>query len=69
MCLATTGESETQVQTYRVVWEIDIEAENPRKAAEVARFFQTAPDTTATVFDVRGETGEFTRVDLLQDEA
>jgi hypothetical protein len=52
-----------------VVWEIDIVAENPRKAAEVARFFQTAPDTTATVFDVRGETGEFTRVDLLQDEA
>jgi hypothetical protein len=57
------------VQTYRVVWEIDIEAENPKKAAEVARFFQTAPDTTATVFDVKGETDELTRVDLFEDEA
>lgn len=69
MHIASAGEGETRVQTYRVVWEIDVDAEDPKEAAEVARFFQTAPDTTATIFDVRGETGEITRVDLLEDEA
>lgn len=57
------------MQTYRVVWEIDVEADGPKEAAEMARYFQTAPDTIATVFDVRDETGEITRVDLAEDEA
>ncbi len=69
MRLASTGEGETRVQTYRVVWEIDVEADGPKEAAEMARYFQTAPDTIATVFDVRDETGEITRVDLAEDEA
>jgi hypothetical protein len=37
---------------YWVLWEIEVEAETPRKAAERARHFQTKPGTTATVFDV-----------------
>lgn len=37
---------------YRVRWEIDIEADNPLEAAKKARYFQTKPNTTATVFDV-----------------
>lgn len=57
------------MQTYKVAWEIDIEASSPKEAAEVARHYQTVEGTTATVFDVRDETGKLTRVDLLEDEA
>lgn len=57
------------METYRVVWEIDIDAESSEEAAETARQYQIATDTTATVFDVRDEAGEYTRVDLLEDEA
>lgn len=37
---------------YRVVWEIDIWASTPRKAAEEALKMQRDPNGTATVFDV-----------------
>jgi hypothetical protein len=37
---------------YRVRWEIEVEAETPREAAERARHYQTKPGTTATVFEV-----------------
>jgi len=37
---------------YHVTWAIDIEADSPREAAEKARYYQTKPDTIATVFDV-----------------
>lgn len=37
---------------YRVTWEIDIDAETPREAAEIARAYQLNPNSTATVFDV-----------------
>jgi hypothetical protein len=37
---------------YRVRWEIEVEAETPREAAQKARFYQTKPGTTATVFEV-----------------
>jgi hypothetical protein len=37
---------------YRVRWEIEVEAETPREAAEKARHYQTKPGTTATVFAV-----------------
>ena len=37
---------------YRVRWEIEVEAETPREAAEKARHYQTKPGTTATVFEV-----------------
>lgn len=37
---------------YRVRWEIDLEAESPRDAAEMALLIQRNPDAIATVFDV-----------------
>jgi hypothetical protein len=40
------------VKLYRVRWEIEIEAEAPRDAAEKARHYQTKPGTSATVFEV-----------------
>ena len=40
------------VKLYRVRWEIEVEAETPREAAERARHHQTKPGTTATVFKV-----------------
>src|SRR5207302_9609898 len=36
---------------YRVRWEIELEAETPQEAAGKARFYQTKPGTTATVFE------------------
>jgi hypothetical protein len=56
------------MQAYKVLWEIDIEAESPKVAAEKARYYQTVPSTTATVFDVLGEAGEVTRIDLMEHE-
>jgi hypothetical protein len=40
------------VKLYRVRWEIEVEAETPREAAERARHYQTKPGTTAAVFEV-----------------
>jgi hypothetical protein len=58
-----------RVQTYRVIWEIDVEADSPKDAAELARNFQAAPDTIATIYDVRDEVGELSRVDLQENQA
>lgn len=38
---------------YRVIWEIDIEAETPREAAQQALDIQRNPDSIATCFTVR----------------
>jgi len=38
--------------SYRVSWEIDVEADSPREAAEKALEIQKRPDSTATVFRV-----------------
>lgn len=48
---------------YRVVWEIDIEAESPEEAAEQALEAQRDPESIATVFDVFEASGKRTRVD------
>ena len=40
------------VKLYRVRWEIEVEAATPHEAAEKARYYQTKPGTTATVFEV-----------------
>ena len=37
---------------FRVIWEIDIEADSPKQAVEEARAVQLSRDTPATVFDV-----------------
>lgn len=55
--------SKSKYRSYRAVWEIDIDARNPKEAAKKAREAQE-PGTLATVFDVYNEHGKCTRVDL-----
>ena len=38
--------------TYRVVWEIDIDADTPEEAARIALDIQRDPESLATVFRV-----------------
>ena len=40
------------MKTYRVKWEIDVEAKTPREAAEWALRIQRDRESTATVFSV-----------------
>lgn len=56
---------------YRVIWEIDVAADTPRKAAKRARRYQTREGTTAVVFDVieHDSDGEPVRVDLLDPDS
>lgn len=51
-------------QTYHVLWEIDLDADSPREAAELALSIMLDSESTATTFDVTDEAGETTRVDL-----
>jgi hypothetical protein len=37
---------------FRVIWEIEIEAESPKEAAQAARAIQLTAGMSATVFDV-----------------
>jgi hypothetical protein len=37
---------------FRVIWEIDIDADGPKEAAHEARAIQLTPGLSATVFDV-----------------
>jgi len=39
--------------TYRVRWEIDVDAETPQEAVIQAHGHATRPGTTATVYDVQ----------------
>jgi hypothetical protein len=48
--------------TYRVIWEIDIEADSPREAAEIADGFRRL--STKPYFTVRDRAGQITDVDL-----
>ena len=52
----------------RVRWEVDVDADGPREAAEKALRMQRNPQSTATVFDVMDERGRKTRVDLQETE-
>lgn len=37
---------------FRVIWEIDVDADSPKQAVQQARAIQLSPDMKATVFDV-----------------
>jgi hypothetical protein len=50
------------MKTYRVVWEIDIDADTPREAAEKALAIQRDPGSDATYFDVKDADGNVTEV-------
>lgn len=40
------------MKTYRIEWKIDIEADSPMEAAQIARGYQLDRESIATVFDV-----------------
>lgn len=48
----------------RVIWEIDLDADSPREAAEKALAIQRDTESIATVFDVVNENGSRSRIDL-----
>ena len=54
---------------YYVTWDIDVDADSSREAAEVAHATQRDPGTMATVFRVMDETGETITIDLEEEEA
>lgn len=45
------------MKSYRVRWEIDIEADSPEEAAQEALAIQRDEDSIATVFNVIDSTG------------
>ena len=54
--------------SYRVLWEIDIDADSPRVAAEKAFEYMQLPGTTANAFDVFAQDGAPCHVDLSDDD-
>ena len=53
---------------FRVIWEIDIDADNPTAAAHEARALQLKSGTSATVFDIwEPATGKMHRIDVEGD--
>ena len=53
------------MKTYRVVWEIELDAESPEDAAREALAIQRDPESEATFFDVRSPEGDIMQIDLL----
>ena len=52
---------------FRVIWEIDIDAEGVKEAAQQARAIQLTPGMSATVFGVWGYVaGKMHRIDLVE---
>lgn len=54
------------METYRVRWEIDIEANTPQQAAQEALVIQRDPNSNATVFDVEDSRGVSIEIDTMQ---
>jgi hypothetical protein len=51
-----------------VTWEIEIEADSAKEAAQKARTVQLTPGTSATVFDVWAHAaGKMYRIDLVEE--
>jgi hypothetical protein len=52
---------------FRVTWEIEIEADSAKQAAQEARIIQLTPGMSATVFDVWAHAaGKMHRIDLIE---
>jgi len=52
---------------YKVTWTIQLDADDPRQAAVLAKQIMMDPDSIATVFDVTNEeTSEKTEIDLVE---
>ena len=57
------------MKTYRVTWEIDIDANSEREAAQAALKIQRDKESVATVFDVQVEDSSCAvQVDLNMEE-
>jgi hypothetical protein len=53
---------------FRVIWEIEIEADSAKEAAQEARTIQLTPGMSATVFDVWAYVaGKMHRIDLVEE--
>ncbi len=53
---------------FRVIWEIDIEADDPKAAAQEARALQLKVNSSATVFDIwEPAAGKMHRIDVAED--
>jgi hypothetical protein len=53
---------------FRVIWEIDIDAEGVKEAAQQARSIQSTPGMSAPVFDVWAYgAGKMHRIDLVEE--
>lgn len=55
------------MREYTVVWTIQVDAEDPRDAAEQAQRIQLDEESIATVFYVTDEDGEETTIDLQEE--
>lgn len=56
------------MKLYYVKWDIELDAENPQKAAEKALEIMRDPDSTATVFEVSEEgSSDVVTIDVLGD--
>lgn len=49
---------------YRVIWEIDIDADDPVQAAKIAEEIQRDPQSIANVYAVYDRKGDLHMVDL-----
>lgn len=53
---------------FRVIWEIDIDADNPTAAAKQARALQLEVNTSATIFHIwEHAAGKMHRIDIAGD--
>jgi hypothetical protein len=53
---------------FRVIWEIEIEADSPKAAAREARLIQLTPGMSATIFDVWAHVaGKMHRIDVIEE--
>jgi len=60
---------EEEPMEYHITWEIDVEADSPREAAEAALRIQRNPQSWATVFYVKSDDDEREqRIDLSEEE-
>lgn len=61
---ATLRTAKEQMKSYKVRWEIDIEADSAREAAEKAREIQLDLESIANYFTVESSSGESADIDL-----
>ena len=56
------------MKNYRVTWEIEVDAENPREAAETALLIMQDQGSQATCFDVvEDKTAKGFFIDLMEE--